>query len=269
MSQSVANLGANAIALPQHLPIPVMPDAAARHITAAEAREAQRQAFLRASREEREAMFVPPPRRTPVLSQAEAVECRRGAEYIDRAMEPISLGHLAAWLAPINASVRNPQSRDDLAVRVRALHEMLGDLPAGAFHVQARRALSPDWFPSAGEIRAAVEPGARQMRATAEYLRSMASPPPPPPEPARFPTDAERLAMRDAASRRVKELRTAAVEVHRVGRDGPVKALPVSDGVLLAHYDHLAGLGNTAAAMRADAIRARSKPASEWQGDEP
>lgn len=250
--------GSGATAIPQHLPTAAMPLAAERYIVAAIAREAERAAFAAATREQREVMHVSPLPRRPDLAPAERAECLRGAEYLARQMQPVSLGHLAAWLSPINASVRNPQSRDDLAVRVRALHEMLGDMPAGAFHVAARRALSPDWFPSAGEIRAAVEPEARKMRANAGWLRSLAAEPEPEraPVPA-YPTDAERDAMRAAATARMAELRAAAGERERGKRGVAGKALPLSDGALLTHYERLAEQGNRAAAARADAIRAK------------
>lgn len=250
--------GSGATAIPQHLPAAVMPLSAERYIVAAIAREAERAAFAAATREQRETMHVSPLPRRPDLSPAERAECLRGAEYLAHQMQPVSLGHLAAWLSPINASVRNPQSRDDLAVRIRALHEMLGDLPAGAFHVQARRALSPDWFPSAGEIRAVVEPEARKMRANAEWLRSLAAEPEPERDVApAYPTETERLAMSAAATARMAELRAAAVETERGRRGAADKALPLSDGALLAQYERLAAQGNSAAAPRAEIIRAK------------
>jgi hypothetical protein len=252
---ALAPRNANAIALHQHLPEPPLPRPVADHLDRLKAHAAERAAFAAATERQREEMFVAAPPALPALRPDERAEVVRGVEYLERHTGPVTMPQLAAWLAPINAAVRNPQSREDLQLRVAALHELLADLPAGCFTQQARRDLKPEWFPSAGEIRAVVEPGARQMRATLDALRRLAAPPKPAePEPDRMPRTPEEIAAVQAKAREaIAALRAQEVERAKV----PAKALPLSDGAMLAHYRRLAAEGNAAAAFRAAQIEQR------------
>ncbi len=259
---------ASGVAIPERLVEPAVSPAAASYIGASIAREAERAAFAAASPTQRETMFVSPIPARPALTRQQVAECERAADAIAWHLRPVSLPHLAAWLAPVNAAVRNPQSRDDMMARVVALHEMLGDLPGGAFTADTRRRLRPDWFPSAGEIRAVVEPGARLLTAQHELLLRMVEPVAAEPAAPSYtpPTEAERAAMSAKAHAVMAELRAAATEREAGKRGAAGRALPLSDGALLAHYERLASNGDRAAAFRADAIRARAKAEPDGLG---
>lgn len=253
---ALAPRNANSLALPQQLPEPPLPRPAAEHLQRIRAHAAERAAFAAASEREREGMFVAAPPALPALRPDERAEVIRGIEYLERQTGPISLPQLAAWLAPVNAAVRNPQSRDDLQLRVTALHELLADLPAGCFTIQARRDLKPDWFPSAGEIRAVVEPGARHLRASLAALRRLAEPPQAAPSSSTEPvarTPEEIAAVQAKARALMAEMRARQEQERRA----PAKALPLSDGAMLAHYRRLAAEGNAAAAVRVAQIEQR------------
>ena len=97
---------------------------------------------------------------------------QRAIGEVKERLQPISLALLRLWLAPANAASRNPQSEGDFAIRCHGLIALLDDLPAGAFTQDARRVL-PGFFPSAADIRQAVEPDARRLRALLAGLEAV------------------------------------------------------------------------------------------------
>lgn len=251
----VAKLTASAVAIPPRLPD--VPPVAADFVRDAEAYAERRMAFAAACRDEREEMFVGLAPRPPALRPDQRNEVARGLAYLEAECRPPSATMLGAWLAPINAAVRNPQSREDLAVRVAAMVDLLGDLPAGAFTLEARRAMRCEFFPSAAEVRKAVEPHARRLVARVEALRRMVDPQPAGDDrdaPREEVTPEQRAAMAAQARALVAELRGGGTSE---GVKPGGKALPLSDGAMLAHYRRLASEGNAAAATRVAAIEAR------------
>lgn len=245
-----------AVAIPHALPMPPVPEPVAAHMRHAELHAEARAAFAAASPEERETMFVGSAPALPVLTG----QVRRDAEIAEAALaretSPVTAAMFRAWLGPVNAAVRNPQPQADFEVRCMGLFTLLDDLPAGAFTAEARRAL-PAFFPSAEDIRKAVEPGARRLRATLATLRDAlaAKPQQDAQQPVREPQHV-RDAMAEQARLLAAELRAAGAEREAAGRQ-PARAVHLSDGALLARYERLASEGNFAAAARAAALRAR------------
>lgn len=203
-------------------------------------------------------VYVSPKPRLPVLTDNDRAAIAAAIADLEARLAPISAARLGEWLAPINAAVRNPQNRDDFTTRVRGMAEVLNDLPMGAFTAEARRALALDFFPGAGEIRRAVQAGADALAAKRAALRDIEAPPAipePPPEPRRDGprSFAEIVAVKQAA----REVMAAATAPKPTERGPPARALPLSDGALLAHYERMAADGNRNAAWRAEQIRAR------------
>lgn len=115
----------------------------------------------------------------PVLRPAEYAEAQRVADEIDAMLAPITAPVLSAWLTPVNLASRNPQMPEEFALRVHALAELLGDLPAAAFTVQARRWIaSQGFFPSAHDIREAIGPIAKDWTRKRDALRNLHRPKP-------------------------------------------------------------------------------------------
>lgn len=110
----------------------------------------------------------------PVLRPAEHDEAQRAADAIDAMLAPITAVVLGHWLQPVNLASRNPQDPQAFAIRVHALAEMLGDLPAAALTVQARRFIdSQGFFPSAHDIREAIGPVAQDWTRKRDALRNL------------------------------------------------------------------------------------------------
>jgi hypothetical protein len=236
-------------AIPETLRVPPVPASVAGFARAVQLHAEARAAFAAASEAERERMFVGSPPRPPMLAERERAEAQRAADAIAWQLRPVPSALFRAWLGPVNAAVRNPQSAEDFEVRCAGLHALLDDLPAGCFTAEARRAL-PAFFPSAEDIRRAVEPGARRLRALADALAASLAPVPGPtlPEPAASPSPEERAAMLAKARQVAAELRANADA--REARDRPAaKAVPLSDGALLALYEAMGEAGKHRAAL--------------------
>lgn len=256
MTTALAHRSASgAIAIPATLPAPPVPAAVASFVSALAVHADQRAAFAAASETEREDLFVGSAPRPPMLRGADRDEAKRATAHMARQIAPVPHAVFRAWLGPVNAAVRNPQGAEDFEVRCAGLHALLDDLPVGCFTADARRAL-PAFFPSAEDIRRAVEPGARQLRGLAAALDAALIPPQPQPaeDDSRPPSPDEIAAMQAKAKQVAAELRGMAAE-REMGDRAPARAVPLSDGALLERYDALAAQGNGAAKLRAAALR--------------
>jgi hypothetical protein len=258
---------ASALSIPDRLLLPALPAAAAAFVSRLDGWLEQRQRRDEAERRARESdkpnpailreledTFVPAKPARPFLTDADRQMLAAALADMDARLAPVTAPVLAAWLAPINAVVRNPQSREDFQTRVLGLADLLADLPAGAFTAEARRSMAPDFFPSVGEIRRAVEPNARALLSRRKALDEMAAPPPAAPTPSDTPEKRSQEAVeavRAKAAALVAEL-TQTGTTHRP----TARAAPVSDGVLLAGYEIAAQNAATPAAREAAAYRA-------------
>jgi hypothetical protein len=187
----------------------------------------------------------------PLVSPADWRAAQEAADQFDAMLAPITAEVLAAWLMPVNAASRNPQSPQDFALRVAGIAEMVGDLPAAAFTAETRRNLATGFFPSHEDIRAAVEPVADAWRRKRNALRSLRqSEPRPAPEVGAI-APAERQAAVERARAIAAELRSAAAQ----RRPEPVKAAPLRPAELIAAYEAEAAKGNTVAAARLEILR--------------
>ncbi len=250
MTEIVARTAAGAPAIPPHLPLPAMPEPVARFVRGLDAHAAERARFHAATPEQRESMHPIAPT-MPRLSEAERAEAARVLAQMASPLAPVSLATLRAWLAPVNAGCRNPQDQRDFEIRLRGIWTLCEDLPAGAFTADARRGL-PEFFPAALDVRKAVEPNARRLRATVDALERALAPPPPAPlaEDRRARTPEEIAEVRARARAAAAELRD---------REPPelrkVREAPISPAALLASYERAAAAGNAAAAIRAAMLR--------------
>lgn len=109
----------------------------------------------------------------PAISEREWQAAQQIASQFDAMLAPVTRDVLAAWLLPVNAASRNPQSPQDFAMRVAGIAEMVADLPAAAFTAETRRRLATGFFPSHEDVRAAVEPIAEPWRRKRDALRSL------------------------------------------------------------------------------------------------
>ncbi len=80
------------------------------------------------------------------------------------------------WLFPLNAAVRNPLSADDFNTRAAAIAVAVSDLPSCVFTAPSQReALATfQFFPSAADVRALLEPLANELRRPFYALRRIA-----------------------------------------------------------------------------------------------
>ena len=108
------------------------------------------------------------------MTTVEREAAAAGAARYDQLLAPVLPSTVAAWLAPVNAAVRNPQGADDFAVRCAGIAELVADLPGAAFTAETRRRLRADFFPSADDVRQAVAPEAARWRARRDALAAMA-----------------------------------------------------------------------------------------------
>jgi hypothetical protein len=253
---NIARRTANGAAVPVNLPstlrLPEIPASVASHMRAVEAHAAERAAFYAAAPEDREHMFVGPVPQLHPLSDRERDAVEQTIHAMRDDLEPVSQDAFKAWLGPVNAAVRNPQSAEDFAVRCLGLHALCCDLPTGAFTADARRDL-PEFFPSAADIRKAVARNAKRLADVERALRAAAEARQPQPEP-----EAERQPLTEAqkAEVRAKAEAFARDMAAMVTKEAPpVTARPLAPHHLLAAYEELAARGNEAAKMRAEQLR--------------
>ena len=168
----IAQRSTGALVIHARVEAPPLPAAVATHVRAAAAIAAERERFHTLSLEARENAFVPRLPPAPALSSAELEVVQRAIGDLKERLQPVSLALLRLWLAPINGAVRNPQNEQDFEVRCHGLIALLDDLPSGSFTRDARRVL-PGFFPSAVDIRQAVEPDARRLQALLSGLEAV------------------------------------------------------------------------------------------------
>jgi Arc/MetJ-type ribon-helix-helix transcriptional regulator len=185
----------------------------------------------------------------PPVSRADWQAAQAAAHQFDRMLAPVSREHLAAWLMPVNAASKNPQSPADFALRVAAIGEMVGDLPAAAFTAETRRALrSEGFFPSHEAVRAAVEPVAatwRRKRAALRNLRVIGAP-------AREEAPTATAEQRQQSIRRA-EVIVAELRAHARARPASTPpARPLDPASLITAYERA---GTPAALYRARILR--------------
>lgn len=183
----------------------------------------------------------------PALSERDWHAAQRAALGFEALLAPVTVEHLAAWLMPVNAASRNPQSPQDFRLRVEGIAVMVADLPAAAFTSETRQRLGTGFFPSHEDVRAAVAPVAETWRRKRDALRGMrkAGAAEPRPEPL---TDAEREAMQHKAAAVAAELR-ARTHAGPAPRPEP-RTLGPRD--LLASYE---ASGTPASLFRAQQLR--------------
>lgn len=187
----------------------------------------------------------------PLLSPDQHAIAQTAAAQFDAMLDPVTLPQLAAWLMPVNAASRNPQSPGDFRLRVEGLFAMLDDLPAAAFTADTRRKLATGFFPSHEDIREAVEPIADQWRRKRDALKGLRVAEAPTSKGWQPPTDEERATVRAKVEALKAEL--AAKAAVRAPRD--IKPRPLHPTHLLAEYEALAAAGNEAAAIRVAQLR--------------
>lgn len=244
----------NAVAVPQSVTLPAVPPPVAVYEQGASQWHAARQRWLQAGDREREGMFVGRPPRPPILRPDERAAAETALERMAPLLEPIGFAGFCAWLAPVNAAVRNPQSREDFRERARGLHAMLDDLPAGAFTHDARKRL-PAFFPAAENIRAAVRPDADRLALRRDAIRATIG--------AMAPNDeAPEKIERPSPEQIEQNRRTVAAlrnEIAGASTRGPgaSKAVPMAPLQLLDAYERL---GTPGAKLRAEALRRALQP---------
>lgn len=172
---AISQRHSGAVFIPARVEAPALPPKVATFLQASEAYATARAKWQSLPPEAREDVFVGIPPTAVVLTDGEASEVARAEAHLAAQLNPILMAQFRLWLAPVNAAVRNPQSEEDFAVRCQGLFGMLDDLPAGAFTAEARKAL-PGFFPSAADIRQAVEPGARRLLSLIAGLRAAQRP---------------------------------------------------------------------------------------------
>lgn len=252
----VRRSASGAIAIPPTLALPPLPPAVAAHITAVATHADALARHRAASPDEREAMHVGLAPTVPRLSAGDVAAADRALDALARELAPVPLETLRTWLGPVNAACRNPQSQEDFEVRCFGLHALLDDLPNGAFTADARRAL-PAFFPSAEDVRAAVQPGANRLLATKTALAASIAASAKPADTGRqepVTRTAEEIAAVSAKVRAfVAEVSDREAQQRRPAADRPAT---LSEGALMEHYRRLAENGNKAAAFRVQAYEA-------------
>lgn len=158
----------------------------------------------------------------------------------------------AEFLRPVAASVRNTPTADEFKARVAAVAASVA-VPAAWLEQPWRRTEAMrrfQFWPAVFDVAEMFEEDLKaEQRSRDLQARHAALPPPEEPPPL---TEEQRAAMAEKARALAAELRgNGTSEAPRVTG----KALPLSHGALLAHYERLAAEGNGAAALRAEALR--------------
>lgn len=116
-------------------------------------------------------------RKTPIaLTGKEAEEADWVAFELDRLLSrAVAPQTVAAWLKVVNAAVRNPQTKEDFQAKAAAIAMVCDGLPEACFTAESQRQAMAKWqfFPSAADVVAAVQPIADEWRRKAAALRRM------------------------------------------------------------------------------------------------
>lgn len=250
MSTTVAHRRPGAaVAIPERVTLPPTPPPVVVHEQGVAQWNAARRRWGAAAEREREGMFVGLPPRPPVLRPDERRAAETALVQMAPMLAPIDLPGLFAWLGPVNAAVRNPQSREDFDLRCRGLHALLDDVPAGAFTHEARKRL-PAFFPAADDIRAAVKPDAERLvlrrSALQDALGAATAAPEPEPKIERPSPEQVEQNRRAVAALRAEN---AGMVGARPGASSPV---PMAPKDLIAAYERV---GSPGALYRAALLR--------------
>jgi hypothetical protein len=141
-------------------------------------------------------------------SAADVAEANAILPAHEAAYRPVTRAELASWLKALNAGVRNPQSEDEFAMRLRAFAHACDGLPAGVFTAATlRRAMAEFAFwPAPADVLRLLDPDIRAAGQRLAALRRVASSRPvvrrgaEPEEPRPPPTPAEVDAVRAVVS---------------------------------------------------------------------
>jgi hypothetical protein len=167
----------------------------------------------------------------------------------------------AAFLRPLLAALNQQPSREQYLARCAAIAYALPDVPASLLvewrQRDAMRAFR--FIPNPAEVAEWIGPALRDERERAEMQRRLAAPVAPPAPTAQQQRTAAEIAAVQAATRALAAELT---------RDEPiaaarpaVRALPLSEAALLAHYEAAAET-SSAAATRARILRQRMEAAA-------
>jgi hypothetical protein len=183
-------------------------------------------------------------------------EAARAAAVLEATMRPATIDDWRRFLLPVVAGCANPPDRDAFAGRVAAIAGALAEVPAEALTIEAQRQVmrSVRFFPVAADLWPILHPTFAGLQAELSVLRRIAAAPAAPAQVA--PSAEERAEMARQAAALAAELRAGAEEREARGRPQG-RAVALSDGALLAHYERLAEGGSAAAAARARHLRDR------------
>ena len=114
------------------------------------------------------------------ISDKQRDEAADALRRFKRLMVPVTRAELAAWLGAVNAACRNPLDEAPFRVRLNAIAQDCGHLPAGCWTAESRRTLYLEtrFFPAAGDVLATLEPIARDLRGRYSALQRLAAPAP-------------------------------------------------------------------------------------------
>lgn len=161
---------------------------------------------------------------TQQLAQDVAAEARRRLDGIQAAMQQRAEPEtIRQWVIRVISLIGHPTDADQIAFKVAALTDLLGDVPRRCLTKRSAGEVARRFrfFPSAADLLATIQPEAEGLERERQRLRAViarASPPPPRP----VLTEAERAAMRQASAAYQREL--AAIQAERAARE--VAALP-------------------------------------------
>jgi hypothetical protein len=194
--------------------------------------------------------------RLPLHPQARH-EAERGRDVLASMCQPIDRQQLVAWLYPLAAASRIVPSDEDFMAKASVIAVAVSDFPRACFTAETQReALRVfKYFPSAADVCDLLEPTRKRLVGRYQALVAMLRPREPDPE----PTERQKLtqAQRDAILAEFHpkfEAVMAEARQPEIARTMP-KAMPMSDGALLATYEKLAAEGNSAAAIRVQMLR--------------
>lgn len=193
---------------------------------------------------------VAPPTVLPVVAD----EAKRAIPVLEAALKPATADDWRAFLLPLLATVANPPDRAAFETRAAAIATTLNDVPAAALTPNAQREVmrALRFFPGPADLLPLLRPLYAERVADLAALRRIAEAPKD--RPAEIVPQAVRDEMAARARALAGELRASAADADQAGAR-PARAIPLSAGALLAHYERLAAAGSPGAAARADAIR--------------
>lgn len=129
------------------------------------------------TREEREEALVLAPPDASGLTAADRDAAGAAARAYEAMLAPASEERIIAWLLPFGLAVRNAQGLQETVLRAKAIAAVLPGIPAACFADDTRPLLRTGFFPSAEDVRVALEPIAAGWRAKAAALRRLAAAP--------------------------------------------------------------------------------------------